>query len=139
MTTTTKPAKPRLHNRVISMYGYKAKERAFSTDCGLHSAMKDYARAMDVRRTLLITTTFDDGSTDIERLYPCTKTITYKDYEGESWEEGHYYGKSWDCDNLLDKEKLTTKQVVKELKSWMDTKGIGYKSVDYEVLDFILC
>ena len=90
--------KPRLYKKIQSPFGGLVSVRVFNTNDGIHAAMREYARAISsTPENCIVTLKYYEGE-DLEiDLCREEKVFTYKDYEGEVYEET-YLGPRWDLD-----------------------------------------
>ena len=112
--------KPALTKWVDGMWG-RERVRTFDTDSQLHYAFEEWNKAKSKNETLEVTTCFEDGSgPEVDVLEHCTKTVEYKDYDGEVWELEQETSK-WDA--CFMGEYLSQKGVKEAYHKWYDETG----------------
>ena len=113
--------KPALTKWVEGMWE-RQRVRTFDCDSQLHCAFDEWNKAKSKNETLEVTTSFEDGSgPNVDVLEHSTKTVEYKDYEGEVWELEQETSK-WDCLYMTDEPK-SQKGVKEAYLKWHDETG----------------
>ena len=128
--------KPSLYKTVMHEHrGILRQERHFNTH-GLHQAYEEWNESKNKNTILVITTTFeDDSEPDIEQIKHATKTITYKDYEGEIWELEQETSK-WQAPDWSNAESpLSKKDIIKIYADWQELHkdSIGIVNIKLDI------
>jgi hypothetical protein len=94
---TTKTGKPKLFRRERNDWGVLCSVRNYATISQLRAAWDSYADSLSPERTICqVFVKFDDDSFMRVACERVSKSVEWKDYDGEIW-SSEYLGKQWYC------------------------------------------